>query len=134
MDFKLIFFIVQVLLVVQCTNAANILILFPTPSKSHTILGMKLSEGLLKRGHHITFASPFKVDKMENLTHIELKGILEYKGEYYAPNTLTLRQISNVLIIIIPSLISSIQTEIFTLLKTKKKYHTHFSVCIGHKT
>ncbi|XP_044750041.1 UDP-glycosyltransferase UGT5-like [Coccinella septempunctata] len=79
MGLKIILLFVNVLVVVHWTDASRILAVFPTPSKSHTILGFKLAEGLLKRGHHVTFVSPFQVDPKENLTRIELKSIYKYK-------------------------------------------------------
>ncbi|XP_045478603.1 UDP-glycosyltransferase UGT5-like [Harmonia axyridis] len=79
MGLKSTLFILFVFIVAHETNGANILSLFHTPSKSHSILGLKLAEGLVKKGHHVTFVSPFKFDPMENLTLVNLKAVLEHK-------------------------------------------------------
>ncbi|KAL3266720.1 hypothetical protein HHI36_010881 [Cryptolaemus montrouzieri] len=70
-----------VVFIVSCVRCANILAIFNIPSKSHTILGVKLAEGLIIRGHHVTLASPYDIDPTENLTHIHLKTLKEYKDK-----------------------------------------------------
>lgn len=61
-------------------NAANILAVFPTPSPSHYILGSELIKGLIKKGHHVTMASPYKMtEKLDNYTDIVLEGMVEFK-------------------------------------------------------
>ncbi|KAL3266719.1 hypothetical protein HHI36_010880 [Cryptolaemus montrouzieri] len=74
-----LFSLICVIFIVNNVDCSNILAIFKMPSKSHTILGVKLAEGLIKRGHHVTLASPYNVEPMENYTHIHLKTLQEYK-------------------------------------------------------
>lgn len=54
-------------------SAANILVLFPSPSRSHLIVAQALTKELAKRGHKITDFSSFPLEKpVENYRHINL--------------------------------------------------------------
>lgn len=65
---------------VYLIDAANVLVIFPVPSFSHQILGNELVKALIKKGHHVTMASPYHMkEKLENYTEIVLEGMLEYK-------------------------------------------------------
>lgn len=82
MKSTLVFFVLQVLLLATCASAANILVIFSSPSRSHNVLGVKLCEGLLKKGHHVTFLNPFPSPKMENFTVVHMDSISEFfKGK-----------------------------------------------------
>lgn len=72
----------RLLFIISVSDGANILSIFSTPTRSHNILGVRLAEGLIKKGHLVTLASPFPVPTIENLTHINLKSIYEFHGEY----------------------------------------------------
>lgn len=65
-------------LFINYSNCDNILVLFPTPSKSHSILGVALANGLAKKGHNVTFVSPFKQEKkVTAYNDLGLTGIKE---------------------------------------------------------
>lgn len=68
-------------LLLACTaKAANILVVFPIPSRSHQILGDEIVKALIKKGHHVTMASPYGMkEESENYTEIVLEGLVEYK-------------------------------------------------------
>ena len=73
------------LLVALCCSefatASRILFLFPTPSKSHVIVVKALATTLAERGHDVTVASPFPLEKpMKNYRDIEV----EIPDEYHA--------------------------------------------------
>lgn len=54
--------------------ASRILFLFPSPSKSHLIVVKGLSTTLAERGHDVTVASPFPLDKpMKNYRDIKVE-------------------------------------------------------------
>ncbi|KAK9870194.1 hypothetical protein WA026_006278 [Henosepilachna vigintioctopunctata] len=66
-----------VIILLNRTQCANILAIFNGPSKSHTILGEKLAEGLIKRGHEVTIVSPYASEPIAGLTQIRLIKIYE---------------------------------------------------------
>lgn len=62
------------------TLADKILVLIPSASKSHHILGEALSTTLAKKGHQVSLYTVFPSGKnMENYTEVYLDGLLEYK-------------------------------------------------------
>lgn len=74
------YYVALCLLCAFVAKAANILVVFPIPSRSHQILGDELVKGLLRKGHEVTMASPHGLDeKSENYTDIVIDGLLEYK-------------------------------------------------------
>lgn len=77
---KLLVCLVFCLACVCVAKAANILFVFPIPSFSHQILGDELVKALIKKGHHVTMASPYKIKgKLDNYTEIVIEGMLEFK-------------------------------------------------------
>nr|XP_019531368.2 UDP-glucuronosyltransferase 2C1-like [Aedes albopictus]XP_019537577.2 UDP-glucuronosyltransferase 2C1-like [Aedes albopictus] len=61
------------------TDAARILGVFPTPSKSHWILGSALLKELALDGHEVTDVSPFKLSKPPaNYHHVEIETDHEF--------------------------------------------------------
>lgn len=69
-------FSVAILFLVFCEisliKSARILILFPTPSKSHLIVVQGLSTTLAEKGHDVTVISPFPIGKnMKNYRDIK---------------------------------------------------------------
>lgn len=44
-------------------ESARILCIFPSPSRSHVLVGQALLKGLAERGHEVTMVSPFKLKK-----------------------------------------------------------------------
>lgn len=63
---------------IQHVNSAKILILFPSPAKSHNILGQALGTGLAKRGHDVTMVSPFTVkNPPSNYTQLVMGNLWE---------------------------------------------------------
>ncbi|XP_058835769.1 UDP-glycosyltransferase UGT4-like [Topomyia yanbarensis] len=60
-------------------EAAKILGVFPTPSKSHWILGSSLLKELALEGHEVTDMSPFKLSEPPaNYHHVEIKVQMEF--------------------------------------------------------
>lgn len=77
---KLLIYLSFCLACVCVVNTANILAIFPMPSVSHQILGDELVKALIKKGHHVTMASPYKMkEKLENYTEVVFEGMVEYK-------------------------------------------------------
>lgn len=67
------FLVVLCSLSIKHCSAANILMLFPSPSRSHLIIAQALTIELAKRGHKITEFSSFPLEKpQENYRHIEI--------------------------------------------------------------
>lgn len=65
---------------VSIAQCGNILIVFPFPSVSHHILGEQVARGLLKKGHHVTMITNYRVkDKLENYTEVILNGPTKWK-------------------------------------------------------
>lgn len=60
---KIIFFALILLVSLSQIQSAKILGVFPYPSKSHSILGQSLFVELAKRGHSVTYLSPFPLKK-----------------------------------------------------------------------
>lgn len=57
----------------QC-QSAKILMMYPSPSKSHLIVGQSVAKELAKRGHKITVVSSFPLDyQLENYSDIFIK-------------------------------------------------------------
>jgi glucuronosyltransferase len=65
-------------------HGAKILAVFPTPSKSHWILGQPLMKELARAGHEVTVMSPFQAkNPPKNYRHIEMKAAEKmYEGEF----------------------------------------------------
>lgn len=57
------FCLLVILIFISFINAAKILGLYPLPSKSHSILGQALFTELARRGHDVTFLSPYPFKK-----------------------------------------------------------------------
>lgn len=56
--------------------AYKILGIFPTPVKSHTIIGDALLQGLAKAGHEVTAVTAFPGPKdLANYTHIDVSEL-----------------------------------------------------------
>ncbi|KAK9870192.1 hypothetical protein WA026_006276 [Henosepilachna vigintioctopunctata] len=66
-----------VILLFNCRQCANIIAIFNGGSKSNTILGVKLAEGLIKRGHQVTIVSPHTSEPIAGLTQIKLKKLYD---------------------------------------------------------
>ena len=59
----------------QC-HSAKILMMYPSPSKSHLLIGQSVAKELAKRGHKITVVSSFPLDnQLENYRDIFIKPI-----------------------------------------------------------
>lgn len=54
---------VVLLLVLGVAESSKILCIFPSPSRSHVLVGQALLKGLAQRGHEVTMVSPFKLSK-----------------------------------------------------------------------
>ena len=70
------------------TDGANILGIFPMPIKSHMTVHSALRKELARRGHQVTFFSPFPEKySIQNFTDIEFKlsysELLQNSGEYH---------------------------------------------------
>ncbi|XP_055629658.1 UDP-glucosyltransferase 2-like [Toxorhynchites rutilus septentrionalis] len=56
-------------------DSAKILCIFPTPSRSHVIIGQNLLKGLAERGHQVTMVSAFKLPKpVKNYREVTIPG------------------------------------------------------------
>lgn len=66
-------------LTIHCgVEGANILITFPIPVPSHNILGIELAKAIARRGHNVTFITPFASKrKTENVSEIVLEDLVE---------------------------------------------------------
>ncbi|XP_055537534.1 UDP-glucosyltransferase 2-like [Wyeomyia smithii] len=51
------------LLLHGATEASRILCIYPSPGRSHVMVGQALLKGLAERGHEVTMVSPFKLSK-----------------------------------------------------------------------
>jgi hypothetical protein len=82
------------LLVASLSHASKILVVYPTPSKSHTIVMEALTTELARRGHTITVVSQFLLNEpMENYRDIKIEmedtftplinGFIEIRGDLY---------------------------------------------------
>ncbi|XP_044748258.1 UDP-glycosyltransferase UGT5-like [Coccinella septempunctata] len=76
--FKSVLNLIPLIVLIHLVNGSNILVIFSSPSRSHNVLGIRLSEGLLKQGHHVTFVNPFPSPQMENLTSIHMESISKF--------------------------------------------------------
>ncbi|XP_017779257.1 PREDICTED: UDP-glucuronosyltransferase-like [Nicrophorus vespilloides] len=77
---------VSLLLMGLCSMAhsAKILCIFPTTSQSHYILGHELCEGLVKKGHDVTFISAY--DKNTTYKNIYLEDVQAKLEELHRAN------------------------------------------------
>lgn len=73
---KLIVFILSVVFALICSeecSAANILMVYPIPSKSHLVMAHSLTKELARKGHTITEFSAFPLEKpIDNYRYIEV--------------------------------------------------------------
>lgn len=61
-----------------CADAVKILCVFPMVSYSHHQIGHTLMKELAKRGHEITFVSPFpEKEPIKNFKTVVLTGLVE---------------------------------------------------------
>ncbi|XP_022918227.2 UDP-glucosyltransferase 2-like [Onthophagus taurus] len=64
------------------SNGSKILCIFPGVAHSHYTLGYAISKELAKKGHEVTYVSPFpEKNKVENLKSVVLTGFLELATE-----------------------------------------------------
>ena len=54
---------ILLMFIVQLCDSAKILVLFPSPSKSHLITTQALATELARRGHSVTIVSSYPLDK-----------------------------------------------------------------------
>lgn len=67
-------------------RTANILMVFPTPSRSHQILGDEIAKALLKKGHHVTTITPYPLgEELVNHTEIIPEALVLYKQSKFIP-------------------------------------------------
>lgn len=65
----------------QCSSS-KILVLFPSPSRSHLVVAQGITTSLAERGHEVTVVSPFPLDKpMKNYRDIKLELDDFHKGK-----------------------------------------------------
>lgn len=75
------------LIFLNAVQAARILSIFHTPSKSHQLLAQRLMLALVKSGHEVTIISPFPVKNAPvGLRHIHLEGVETYYDCKYRKN------------------------------------------------
>ncbi|XP_044729433.1 UDP-glycosyltransferase UGT5-like [Chrysoperla carnea] len=75
MNFKIVVCLIACFFYVDC---AKILGLFPSPSKSHIILGQALFKSLANHGHNVTFVSPYSLEKTPpNYRELIMKEFME---------------------------------------------------------
>lgn len=58
--------IALIFLLISCAQqcqSAKILIMYPSPSKSHLVIGQAVSKELARRGHKVTVVSSYPLDK-----------------------------------------------------------------------
>ncbi|XP_044729029.1 UDP-glycosyltransferase UGT5-like [Chrysoperla carnea] len=69
MNFSLLYIIIlsSILVLSEC---ANVLMIVPTPSKSHSFLGHALGHGLVKNGHNVTMFTPHPQKKQTPNYHV----------------------------------------------------------------
>lgn len=69
-------------------RAANILGVFPTPARSHSLVFESLLHELAARGHHVTFASaiPLQLPPPSNASGGTIKSILLDHGKILEAN------------------------------------------------
>ncbi|KAJ8709288.1 hypothetical protein PYW07_009114 [Mythimna separata] len=91
-------------MLLACSEAAKILVVFPMPSKSHANLGNGYVRHLLKAGHEVTYITPYAyknappslrtIDVSSNIALVpedmlSLKGIMEEGSFEISPNFMT---------------------------------------------
>ncbi|KAI4462071.1 UDP-glucosyltransferase [Holotrichia oblita] len=77
-------FVLTVLCVsyIYYTNAAKILCIFPTYSRSHFAVGEGLVRALAAKGHEVTYMSPYKdTTQIQNVKSVHLNGIEKFAKE-----------------------------------------------------
>jgi len=58
-------------LIPEHAESSKILMVFPSPSRSHLVIGSALMKGLAERGHNVTVVSSFPLEKpMKNYRDI----------------------------------------------------------------
>ncbi|XP_062525247.1 UDP-glucosyltransferase isoform X2 [Bombyx mori] len=73
--FKLTFLVCCILATQSVSDAYKILVVFPMPGKSHSILGYSVVKHLLKAGHEVTYVTPFVEDNHHpNLTQVDVSS------------------------------------------------------------
>lgn len=77
---KLMLFLLIPFTCVCLGYTANILVVFPIPCPSHHIFTTVLVKALVKKGHHVTMVSPYRMgEKLQNYKEIVVEGMVEYK-------------------------------------------------------
>ncbi|XP_026332064.1 UDP-glucuronosyltransferase 2B1-like [Hyposmocoma kahamanoa] len=73
------FSLIGILASLSFVDAANILVVFPVPGKSHGILGDGYVRLLLAAGHQVTYITPFpKKSSHPNLTEVDVSRNMDY--------------------------------------------------------
>lgn len=82
---KLALLLILSFILVSFGYSANILFIFPIPCPSHHIFTSVLVKALIKKGHHITMVSPYRMEeKIQNYTEVIVDGMVEYKESKYS--------------------------------------------------
>lgn len=72
--------IVLLAVVTAVSDASKILGVFPTPGKSHFIIGQGLMKGLAKAGHEVTVINPYpQKTPIPNYTDVSIFELLEHE-------------------------------------------------------
>lgn len=85
-----IYIILQLVLLVKCALASNILFFMPFGSPSHAFVMAPVMEGLQRKGHHITFITmhPIQHEFQDNFKMVDLKNVKsildEMRPNYFA--------------------------------------------------
>nr|XP_022921023.1 2-hydroxyacylsphingosine 1-beta-galactosyltransferase-like [Onthophagus taurus] len=81
MGFSNLFKFLIICSVLNLGESANILGIFPIPSKSHDILGSTLFKHLSSLGHNVTYISPFTHNSQKNFHHICVSEISKFRDD-----------------------------------------------------
>ncbi|KAJ3658310.1 hypothetical protein Zmor_010056 [Zophobas morio] len=65
--------VLTVLIGVPVVYSFKILVFNPFPAKSHSLPFLKITEGLIKKGHQVTSVGHFPLETTTNYTHVQLR-------------------------------------------------------------
>lgn len=80
---SLVSLLVLIAVLMKVIESSNILVVYPTPSKSNILIGEVLFKALAKRGHNVTIFSNFPLKKpVRNYREVYIPITEEVSGKF----------------------------------------------------
>ncbi|XP_063706101.1 UDP-glucosyltransferase 2-like [Culicoides brevitarsis] len=110
-------------LFVNFSTSYRILVIYPSPSYSHQIVQLAVSEGLADAGHQITLITPLELKTNSNITQIVVQPVADLWKNLDFSKGLTDKQFADLITNVVPRIMHIIlmDPKVIKLLKNEEK-------------